>query len=162
MRPNAWRHKDEQVKDPLHYTECGLDDVYLMSGYEIQDTPYGEGLTIKNLDQLHKAIGCYLASQKKALSGKELRFLRTHMKLTQSDLGKLVGLSSQQVARWEKGEFDISSPAERLVRALYIQHVGGILDLQKLVTTLEEIDAPMNEKTYFEKTPQGWKYRKAA
>jgi DNA-binding transcriptional regulator YiaG len=161
MKPAAWKHRDEQEKAPLHYTDCGLDGVYLVSGYEIEKTPYGEGLSIKNLDDLHRAIGCYLASQKKALSGKELRFLRKQMNLTQADLGKFIGLSSQQVARWEKGESDISGPADRLVRGLYIQHAGGKLDLQKLINALEEFDAPMSEKVIFENTSQGWKFKKA-
>jgi DNA-binding transcriptional regulator YiaG len=157
-----WSHKGEKQLPPLHYTECGLDDVYLVSGYEIVKTPYGEGLTIKNLDQLRKAIGCYLASQKKALSSKELRFLRKEMDLTQSDLGKLTGLSSQQVARWEKGDSEISGPADVLLRALYIQHVGSKVDIQALVRKLDEIDSPIDDKTYFEKTAQGWKVQKAA
>ncbi len=161
-KPNTWQHKGEQAKTPLHYTECGLDDVYLVSGYVIENTPDGEALSVKNLDELHKAIGCYLAMRKKTLSGKELRFLRRQMDLTQSDLGKLVGLTSQQIARWEKDESEISGPAERLLRGLYIQHAGGTLDLQKLVTMLDEIDSPTNEKTFFEKTSQGWRYKKAA
>jgi len=161
-RPAAWRHHGDGDKAPLHYPDCGLDDVYLASGYEAEHTPYGDGVSIKHLDQLHKAIGCYLANQKKALSGKELRFLRKHMDLTQSDLGRLIGLSSQQVARWEKGESEISGPADTLVRGLYIQHVGGKLELEKLITTLEEIDAPMNEKAVFEKTSKGWRFKKAA
>lgn len=161
-QPAAWRHHGERDKTPLHYTDCGLDDVYLVSGYEMENTPYGEGLSIKNLDQLHKAIGCYLANQKKALSGKELRFLRKQMNLTQSDLGNLLGLSSQQVARWEKGESAISGPADLLVRAFFIQHAGNKLDLRKLANSLEEIDSPINERSCFENTPQGWILKKAA
>lgn len=161
-RPAAWRHRGERDKAPLHYTDCGLDDVYLVSGYAIEKTPYGEGVSIRNLDQLHKAIGAYLANQKKVLSGKELRFLRKQMDLTQSDLGTLLGLSSQQVARWEKGESEISGPADLLVRAFFIEHVGGKFNLQELANSLEEIDSPINEKICFENTPQGWKLRKAA
>jgi DNA-binding transcriptional regulator YiaG len=161
-QPAAWRHRGEKEKAPLHYTDCGLDDVYLVSGYEVRQTPYGEGLTVKNLDELHKAIGCNLAKQKKVLSNRELRFLRRQMGLTQSDLGKLLGLSSQQVARWEKGDSEISGPADLLVRALFIQHAGGKLDLQKLAAFLEEMDAPVSEKVCFESTAHGWRLKKAA
>jgi len=164
MKPSvaAWRHRGEKDKSPLHYTACGLDNVYLVSGYALENTPYGEGLSIKHADQLHKAIGLYLARQKNALSEKELRFLRKQMNLTQAELGRLIGLSSQQVARWEKGESDISGPADRLVRGLYIQDVGSSLDLQELASRLEEIHAPAREKAIFAKTSQGWVYRKAA
>jgi len=161
-QPVAWKHQGEKEKTPLHYTDCGLDDVYLISGYEIEETPHGKGLSVKNLDQLHRAIGAYLANQKKVLSGKELRYLRKQMDLTQSDLGTLLGLSSQQVARWEKDESEISGPADLLVRAFFIQHAGGKLNLQELASSLEEIDSPINEKSCFENTPQGWKLRKAA
>jgi len=154
---SAWRLKGEQDKAPIQYTDCGLDDVYLVSGYEIEDSHHGKSLSIKNLDELHRAIGCYLASQKKVLSGKELRFLRKQMDLTQAELGKLVGLTHQQVARWEKEQFEISGAADLLVRALYIEHVGGTLNLQELAKTLEESDAPMNDKSYFENTAAGWK-----
>jgi DNA-binding transcriptional regulator YiaG len=157
-----WSHKGEKPQPPLHYTDCGLDDVYLVSGYEIVKTHDDEGIAVKNLDELHKAIGCYLAFHKKALAPKELRFLRKQMNLTQSDLGRLIGLSSQQVARWEKAVCEITGPADRLLRALYIQYVGNKLDLQKLAVELEEVDSRMNEKAYFAKTAQGWEQRKAA
>lgn len=161
-RRAAWGHRGEKDKAPLHYTDCGLEDVYLVSGYEIEKTPYGDGLSVKNLDQLHKAIGFYLVNGKKVLSGKELRFLRKQLDLTQSELGKFLGLSSQQVARWEKSENEISGPADLLVRAFFIEHAGGKLNLQKLAGSLEEVDSPMNEKNFFENTPRGWKLKNAA
>ena len=158
----AWRHSGETDKDPLHYTACGLDDVYLMSGYETVKTSHGEGTAIKKLDELHLAIGRNLAERKKVLSAKELRFLRTHMNLTQSELGKLLGLTSQQVARWEKAESDISGAAEFLLRAYFIQHAGGNLNLQELVRGLDESDAPTEGKSFFAKTAKGWRAQLAA
>lgn len=161
-RPVAWKYRGEKGKHPLHYAECGLDNVYLISGYAIEETPYGKGLSIRNLDQLHKAIGIYLANQKKVLSGKELRYLRKQMDLTQSDLGTLLGLSSQQVARWEKDVSEITGPADLLVRAFFIQHAGGKLDLHALASSLEENASPTDARSCFENTARGWKLRKAA
>ena len=158
----AWRHRGEPDRKPLHYTGCGLDNVYLVSGYEITQTPYGEGLIIRNLDQLHRAIGCDLARQKKTLSGRELRFLRAQRDLTQSELGMLIGLGSQQVARWEKGGSEISGPADLLLRALFIQAAGGEVDLQGLARSLDEIGTGAGGKGFYEKTTRGWRLRKAA
>ena len=162
MKANHWQHNDEKLKKPLHYPECGLDDVYLVSGYGVVKTPYGKGIVVKNVDALLRAIGCRLATEKKALTGKELRFLRKQMSLTQSELGQIVGLNSQQVARWEKGEYEIPGPAERLVRLLFIQHDGGNVDLRQLLRKLEERDAPATETLIFEKTAKGWHAKKAA
>jgi putative transcriptional regulator len=157
-----WRLKGEQDKEPLHYKDCGLDDIYLVSGYEVEKTPYGDGISIKNLDQLHKAIGSFLARQKKALSGKELRFLRKQMDLSQSDLGKMLGLTSQQVARWEKGQCEVSGSADILIRGLFIQYAGGDLDLKELARALDEMDSPVKEKAIFENKDGGWRMQRAA
>lgn len=160
---NVFRFKGEEDKEPLHYTGCGLDDIYLFSGYTIVETPHGEGLSIKKLDELHEAIGYRLVTQKKTFSGKELRFLRKQMDLTQSELGKLVVLSSQQVARWEKGESDISGPADILLRLLYLDHIGDKqINIREVLKNLEETDSPINEKYFFEATSKGWIARKAA
>ena len=160
---NIFRFKGEEDREPLHYIECGLDDIYLCSGYTTEKTPHGEGVSIKKLDELHKAIGLHLTTQKKALSGKELRFLRKQMDLTQSELGKIVGLSSQQVARWEKGESDISGPADALLRWLYIDHIDNKeINIRELLKNLDEVDSPINEKYFFEPTARGWRAKKAA
>lgn len=162
MSKVAFAHRGKNDKKTLHYKECGLDDVYLVSGYEIEKTPYGDGLSIKDIDKLHIAIGCRLANQKKVLSGKELRFLRKQMGRTQATLGKVLGLSSQQVARYEKGESEISGPIDLLVRALFIQFNGRVVDIQKLSEALAEMDAPLKEKSFFENTSKGWMEKKAA
>jgi len=56
-------------KAPYHYTECGLDDVYLLSGYETESTEYGDTVSVKEADALHVAIGVFLATQTKVLTG---------------------------------------------------------------------------------------------
>ena len=62
-----------------HYLECGLDDVYLMNGFERFETARGISIAIKEIDKLHQAIGEHLCRHKKELSGKEIRFLRREM-----------------------------------------------------------------------------------
>ena len=160
MEPSVWCHGGQADREPLHYTACGLDNVYLVSGYDIHKTPYGEGISVKDLDQLHEAIGRYLASQKKDLSGKELRYLRKEMDLTQSELGRLIGLSYQQVARWEKEESEITGPADLLVRALYLESVDKRFSVRDLAEAIGEMDSKAtgaaNEPAYFENA-DGWK-----
>ena len=160
MSKNTWRHANEKAGHPLRYTECGLDGVYLESGHEVVSTPYGKGVAVKNVGALLRAIGCNLARDKKTLTGKELRFLRKQMDFTQAELGCLVGLSGQQVARWEKGEYEITGPAERLIRMLFLEHQGGHVDLRKLLQGLR--DAPPHKTIVFEKTAKGWHAKKAA
>ena len=73
-----------------HYTESGLDNVYLIDGYTVHKTPYGKGVSIQNTEGLHRAIGKWLIAQPRPLNGAELRFIRTEMELTQRALAGII------------------------------------------------------------------------
>lgn len=127
------QHGNCSQPSPYHYTECGLDNVYLLNGYECEDYGGEEYVSVKAVEQLHNAIGLYLVSQRKALSGSEIRFLRKEMDLTQGDLADLLGTSDQSVARWEKEQSQIQSAAHTLLRLIYISHAKGEIDVDALV-----------------------------
>lgn len=117
MKQQHYVRRGERLSPkPLHYTDCGLDNVYLLNGFEDD----GEALRIKDLEGLHRAIGLNIATERKAPSGKELRFLRDEMDMTQAELGRLLGISSQSVARWEKGQTESIGAAIFGVRVLYL------------------------------------------
>jgi hypothetical protein len=85
--------------EPLHYTACGVDNIYLMNGFR-RETIDGETFTsIEDLDGLWKAIGLHLVTTRKVLAPKEIRYLREHMGLTQAELGARLRVSDQTVAR---------------------------------------------------------------
>lgn len=150
----------DKENEPLHYTMCGLDNIYLVNGFERQETEYGNGVTIKDACQLHDAIGMYLAVEKKALNNKDTRFLRKQTHLTQAELGEKLSVDSQTVARWEKAETSISGPAENLLRIVYLahKHPDYILEeVKKIMQALRETDEEFEGHLNFETGPNGWK-----
>jgi transcriptional regulator with XRE-family HTH domain len=52
------------------------------------------------------------------MTGKEIRALRHKLDWTQVALAEAVGVTSNTVARWERGEMAISEPAARLLEKL--------------------------------------------
>ncbi|MEP6483111.1 MAG: helix-turn-helix domain-containing protein [Rudaea sp.] len=155
-----FNHRASSAKRPYHYTECGLDHIYLVSGYEMIKSNYGQAVAIHQADALHRAIGQFLVRKKKVLSGKELRFLRTEMDLTQAELGKLLGLTDQAVARWEKEQTDIASPADYLIRLLFLDHIGlpkGLAIRNFLVAVERQQARAKNEKQLFERSSHSWR-----
>ena len=84
-----------------HYTDSGLDNVVLESGYREVNTEYGNGVSIDNLDALHLAIGKWLLNVPKQLNGAEFRFLRHEMDLSQARLAHLLGEKEQNIGRWD-------------------------------------------------------------
>lgn len=106
---------------PLHYTASGLDYVYLINGFSIEEDPsYGRIVTIDAPDELHKAIGLHIITKDKGLTGPEFRFLRKQMKLTQKELAEdwFNGADVQTVANYEKGK-KIPPASDRLMRVVF-------------------------------------------
>lgn len=159
--PIHCKYTGEADKAPYHYTECGLDDVYLLSGYEIEQTEYGEVVSVRHADELHHTIGECLVRNKKLLCGKELRFLRREMDLTQAELAKLVGVSDQTVARWEKDQTIIGGAADAMLRVLFVEHLGLLengVTVRDLLSTLEAHDASRTDgRKVFAQEDSDWK-----
>ena len=142
-----------------HYTECGLDNVYLIGGFAYIDTPRGRAVQIKDIDGLHRAIGRTLVREKKDLNGREFRFLRHELNMTQQSLALLLGVDAQTVARWEKGRSQITGPAQALIRLLYEEHTQGtrkIIEPLRRLAELDEVNDRGDEPVEFEATEKGW------
>ena len=149
-----------------HYRQCGLDNVYLRNGFVRESGPYGETVSIHDMDGLHRAIGMHLIQERKPLTGAEVRFLRHELDLSQRTLGGLLSKSPQTVARWEKDQTAIDGPADRLLRLLYASHAkpsgtGGKM-IRSLLEELAELDGCEVGSVQFEDTEEGWRPRFAA
>lgn len=154
----------DMMNEPFHYTACGLDDIYLVNGYERHDTAYGEGVSIHNIENLHRVIAEHIIERRKTLSNKEFRFLRKEMNLTQKELGELVGKDEQTIARYEKGQSPISSPVDKLVRVLYLLRMATPEELETIRTILQahfDDDGEM-KPIAFEVTNESWHERQLA
>ncbi|MBM3570193.1 MAG: helix-turn-helix domain-containing protein [Alphaproteobacteria bacterium] len=162
MTGQIWKHGNDGERPSFRYRGCGLDDVYLVSGFEVKETPHGKAVSIRDLDGLHRAIGLDLVDRRKPLSGKDIRFLRADMDLTQVELARMFGCDSQQVARYEKGENRIPGPADRLLRMIYRNHVGGDVDVRAFLKALDRLDERTAKRRVYAATKTGWKLARAA
>lgn len=109
----------------LHYTACGLDNVWLANDFTVKATKYGQGTSIEDVDGLHGLLASCLVEKSGLLSGKEFRFLRVHLGLTQQGVGKLLGdVSENAVSLWERKD---SVPAiyDHWLRMLVIAKLKG-------------------------------------
>lgn len=140
-----------------HYTQCGLDNVYLMNGFKLHQTKYGEGLSIENVEGLHRLIGGWLVDLPKPLNGAELRFLRIEMDLSQKHLAAILGAKEQTLRLWEKQrKKPVPGPADRLLRALYLEFTGGDGPVRTMVERLAELDQVEPAPMCAQETETGW------
>lgn len=143
-----------------HYTDSGLDNIYLQNGYAHHKTAYGEGISIQNTQGLHKEIGRWLVSLPKPLNGAELRFLRIEMEQTQRHLAGVLNAKEQTLRLWEKHRKKaIPGTADRLLRAIYLEYIGGDGDIRRMLERLAELDQLEHAKGSFQETNNRWKQR---
>lgn len=102
-----------------HYTECGLDNVVVEGVDFVVDDAGEQVVTIPHVNGLHKAIATGIVVKKGSMTGRELRFLRSEMGLTQAELAQYVHREPLAISRWERGEVaEIDPNAEAMIRLL--------------------------------------------
>ena len=109
-----------------HYVECGLVNVFVEGLEPMIDDNGEEVIRIPQIALLHLEISMGIILQDGSISGNELRFLRTEMGMTQSDLARVVHRDKQSIGRWERNEASLEPNAEIVIRGLAIER----LDLQ--------------------------------
>lgn len=127
-----------------HYTECGLDNIYLINGFEICNHADGNSeIFIHDIHGLHQTIGMLLVFKQGPLIGSEIKFIRTTLDLSQKALGKILGLDYQTILSWEKNKTNISKTADHLLKILFFSYLhkkndGTIYDKINEIAALED------------------------
>jgi DNA-binding transcriptional regulator YiaG len=144
-----------------HYTECGLDNVWLENGYTKHKTPYGTGVSIDEADDLHQVLVSAILQKKGRITGKELRFLRVELGLSQENLGKLLGATDQSVSLWERtGKVPAASDA--LVRLLVIERLRKNEKVTAILDRINEVDRLVNGQILVKEDRKKWHSEVAA
>ena len=142
------------MNEMYHYTECGLDYVYLVNGYVVLDTGYGPAVQVEHAEQLDRQIALAIINHQGPLTGQEVRFLRGLLDLTQAELGDLLGKDAQSVARWERLKTAIPPTEDRALRQIYLEETGHVV---RFVETSRRVAAIKGrvERVTFRELPQG-------
>jgi DNA-binding transcriptional regulator YiaG len=141
--------------DMYHYKESGLRNIWLVNGYVQKRTSYGEAVSIRDVDGLHKCIGSVIAEQPN-LSGPELRFLRKELGMSQRELAAFVGTSEQNISLWER-RGRVPRAADRIVKLAYLEMIkDGNIKIRETIDFLNQLDAKPLRTLKLEKA-RAWK-----
>jgi DNA-binding transcriptional regulator YiaG len=83
----------------------------------------GEWCIDVNMNKLMLVVLETLAHKETALTHDELRFIRSYLKLSMADFGKLFGVSHVAVLKWEKGKNKISPSLELCLRLYILEYL---------------------------------------
>lgn len=150
-------HTECAEKPPFQYRACGLDNVYLRSGYDQRMLGGQIYTSVQDADDLHKAIAEHLALRRKLLKGQEVRFLRKFLSWTQAQAGDALGISDQSVARYEKDQVALEGSADRLFRLYVIGHIIGDIDPVEILEQIRQSDSLSSDQMVLEHCEDEWK-----
>ena len=137
-----------------HYIESGLDNIFLVNGYELDED---EALSIKNLDQLHQAIGRSICNLERRLTGKEFRFLRIELDLSQRALALQLGATDQTIARLEKEQTQMNKSYELLLRQLFLEYSSTNSKLKDLIDRISDREERQQTEIRLEQKNNKWR-----
>lgn len=136
----SFAHVEAPIREPFHYTACGLDNIYLTSGYQLREVAGETYVSVRDVEDLHQAIALALVCKRKILAGAEIRFIRKYLDLTQRGLSELLVVSDQMVARYEKGQTVLTGPADGILRLLVADHAKGKVHIREELKRIRAFD----------------------
>lgn len=128
-----------------HYTESGLDNVWLANGYTVHKTPYGKGVSVSDADGLMEELAKWLTHKPGRLTGKELRFLRTLLCLSQASLAAMMGATEQSVSLWERTG-KVPKTSDALVRMLVLEKMNGDGKISQVIDRINTVERLVNQQ----------------
>jgi putative zinc finger/helix-turn-helix YgiT family protein len=112
--------KHATIKRPYHFVESGLPNVYLIGiDYRACDACQTQSAEIPALEDLMTKIARAVVQKEGPLTGAEIRFLRKRLRKKASDFAKTIGVSPEQVSRWENDGNPPAESADKLIRVYY-------------------------------------------
>jgi len=138
-----------------HYTMCGLDNVWLENGYTEHKTPYGRGVSIVDADGLHNLLARSLVNKPGRLTGKEFRFIRTLLAMSQAGMAKAQGVAEQSVSLWER-HGKVPKANDMLARLLYLGASSNTAPIASFVDRINAVERIVHQRIVAKADGESW------
>jgi putative zinc finger/helix-turn-helix YgiT family protein len=110
----------ELERKPYHYTESGLDNVYLYGVAEYKCPKCGnEMVQIPRIAQLHIILAIVISQKPERLTGEEIRFMRKEVGMNGKAFAEAIGITPVSLSRWENNKEKHSDSHDKLVRYIF-------------------------------------------
>ena len=129
----------------FHYTACGLENVWLANGYKVKATRHGSAVAVNDVEGLHKLLTQTLIEKSSRLSGKEFRFLRTQLGLSQEALAALLDFSENAVSLWERKD-TVPAACDQWLRMSVLAKLAGNTKLSDAIARTQAVHKLIYQK----------------
>jgi putative zinc finger/helix-turn-helix YgiT family protein len=128
-----------------HYTECGLDNVYLENvDVRVCESCGHKAVRIPRILELHSAIGRAVAMQPCPLRGQDIRFLRKQLGYSAKAWATFLRMDVSTLSRLENDQQVAGPQSDSLIRFLYFRirdEEEGVLSKDRLADASAAVNA---------------------
>lgn len=132
-------------KEPMLYQDCGLSNIFLINGFTMVEHSGEYVMEVEDRFGLHREIAVWLVTRRRTFDGREIKFIRRVMDLSQAELGHQLKVGEQTVARWEKGKVRIPAPEAQLLRLTLLLAILKPVEFARAVEAMPAHLADGNE-----------------
>lgn len=145
MNCHACNAEMKESRQQYHYTESGLDNIYL-EDISVYHCTCGEFCAnIPKINELQTLIGNLIIQKTTPLNGREIVFLRNNIGLSTIKFAEHIGVDKSTLSRWENDSQDLSKSNDRFIRFLYATLKG--LSSNDIIHLLKEAARDFNKKS---------------
>jgi putative zinc finger/helix-turn-helix YgiT family protein len=121
------------IVSPYHFVDSGLPNVYLVGiKFVVCKACKKQAADIPAIRHLMEVIGRAVVQTEAPLTGPEIRFLRKRIGKKGSEFARIIGVTDEQVSRWENGHNPPEQSADKLIRIFYSM-LSGDRKLRRMV-----------------------------
>jgi DNA-binding transcriptional regulator YiaG len=140
------------------YPHFAFPNLFLLNGYKEIESHHGVLLEYEDEDGLEQSIRCLVIRKTARLRGRDLRFLRRGLKLSQMELGTQVDRDSQTIARWEKRNDEIPSTVDLAIRVRFAAQFEPHLSTKQILSYVDRQGSKLPANIYLRLTDRGWQF----
>lgn len=146
----------KSTRENFRHSALGLPGLVLANVEVSRCAACGEyEVDIPHLDGLMKAISRALVNKGSRLASQEIVFLRKYLGFSNEDFARRMGVSREQVSRWETGKKPMGAVADRLLRMLVVNTKPvDAYSVDSLANIQDETTGPM--KLRMEQGRRAW------
>ena len=142
----------------IKYRHSAFSNLYLVNGYSEIETENGIERMYESEEALEQCIRRIVLRKPSRLRGWDIRFLRRGLRLSQAELGNLVGRDGQTIARWEKNNDEVPQFLDLAVRARFSAQFEPKMTTAELLTYVDGKAPIFPEKILLMRVDYKWIY----
>ena len=143
----------------IPYPHFALANLFLENGYVCEQSPYGEITSYLDEDGLEECIRRILICTPIKMNGRQLRFLRRGLGLSQEAFGVLIDRDGQTIARLEKSSDEVPNFVDLEIRARYFSRFEPSKSIGEILSIHDGNARVPSERIILSNSGGKWTYR---